>query len=279
MLSSFSVFFFFFLIAHALNPLNDYIRHFEPLSYDHQPVLDTLHRARRAAHLYDEEHPVANPQYAIDFNAHGRTFALRLKRDTHTSVFHPDLVIEDSNGRPMSVALDHLVTGYLADQPNSLVFGSVRKGVFEGRIHSMVPRPAVFYVEGSHKYFPEEPADIYLLGGERVNATHSSKYDLYDLVRSVQLASTTSPKPHSPVALPFHSVIYSSKHVVDGHRTHRNPLGKWLLSSCFLPFSQHYHQNTLPTDQCPTFDELPSGHFSDDGLLFGTLAPSKRSPL
>lgn len=227
-------FLFFFpdhSLAHALNPLNEYIRHYEPLSYDHQAT-STLHRSRRAADLYSKpehhhEDDDNSPTYVIDFNAHGRAFPLRLKRDTHSSVFHPDLVIEDGDGRPLSVSLDHLVSGHLANQPNSVVFGSVRSGVFEGRIHSTVPKPTVFYVERAHRYFAEaEPTAIYLLGSpERVNRTHSTNYNLYDLVSSVQRAATSSPAPQT-LPLPFHSVIYSSNNVVDAHRPKRNPLGK-----------------------------------------------------
>lgn len=176
--------------------------------------------------MYHHQHPEANPQYEIVFHSHGRHFKLKLKRDTE-SVFHRNLIIEDTDGRPVSVNLDHLVTGHLEGQPNSLVFGSVRDGIFTGKMHATLPEEDTFYVERSEKYFTtDRPVDIYLLDKTHVNATHSAKHNLYHIAESMALGHHTTPAKPLP-ELPFHSVIYSSKHVIDPHKSKRSPVGKW----------------------------------------------------
>lgn len=218
-----------------MNPLNHYIEHYEPLSYNHKPVLAKLHRSRRSTSSY-EHYNDADPEYEIVFHSHDRHFNLRLKRDID-SVFHSNMVIEDSDGQPISVNLDHLVTGHLHGQPNSLAYGSIRNGVFEGKIHSTLPNEEVFYVEKSHKYFTPDAVDIFLLDKSNMNGTHSAKYNLYHIAQSIALSRHTSPAK-SLAQLPFHSVIYSSKHVVDPHRSKRSPLGEylllWILGSRFM---------------------------------------------
>ncbi|KAF7489834.1 Disintegrin and metalloproteinase domain-containing protein 10 [Sarcoptes scabiei] len=200
-------------IGFALNPLSKHIIHYETLDYDPKPQLRILHRSRRAASFdYDYDHPDLNPLYSIDFEAHGRNLSLRLKRD-HRSVFHPNVLIEDGDGRPIQVHLDHLVTGHLLHEPNSLVYGSIRDGIFDGKIYSTIPNEEVLYVERANKYFTYKPIDIYLLDRRK----RKSNYNFYDLIKGIQLTkknSLTSPS----LSLPFHSVIYSSKHVRHHHQ-------------------------------------------------------------
>lgn len=113
----------------------------------------------------------------FQFEALGRKFRLKLEPDS-SSVFSDDLKIEGSDGSPVNVNLDHIYSGHLEDEPNSHVFGSIRDGVFEGRIQT--PN-GTFYVERSYKYF--KPGDS---------------------------QSGTGDPGVSP---PFHSVIYSSDEV------------------------------------------------------------------
>ena len=188
-------------------------------------MLNTLQRIRRTATGYQRDHSQANLQLAFNFFAHGRHFPIRVKRDTYHSVFHPDLIIEDGNGRELSIDL-FLVTGHLHNQPNSLVYGSVRDGIFSGTIHSTVPYSKVFYIERANKYFPAEPSIVYLLDQDHMNSSHSLNYNLYHLVRSVHLGASTTPVPQTRT-LPFHSIIYSSDHVVDPHHYKRSHLGKF----------------------------------------------------
>ena len=121
---------------------------------------------------YYDENPVR-----FEFDALGHNFRLKLKRDA-SSVFSDDLLVEGSDGKPVGVNLDHIYSGELEDVPNSHVFGTVRDGVFEGRIHT--PNET-FYVERSFRYF-------------------SPKNHAFE-----PRADRVSP--------PFHSVIYSADEV------------------------------------------------------------------
>lgn len=203
-----------------MNPLNKHIIHYETLNYDPEPHLAKLHQSRVAARLYHESHPEANPLYTIDLYAHGRHLPLRLKRDID-SVFHQDLIIEDGNSRPIKVNLDHLVTGYLHNQPNSLAFGSIRDGIFEGKLHSSLPDEDILYIERAGKYFTPDPVDIYLLD-ERTN---TSRNNFYELINGVAFNKLNTISQRNLPALPFHSVIYSSKHILDPFRHKRSSIG------------------------------------------------------
>nr|XP_027206139.1 disintegrin and metalloproteinase domain-containing protein 10-like [Dermatophagoides pteronyssinus] len=210
--------------ADALNPLNEHIIHYETLNYDPQPHLNALDRSRRSAKFFDnnnnENHqPHHHPLYAINFHSHGRNLSLRLKRDID-SVFHRNLIVEDGDGQPLQINLDHIVSGHLNNQPNSLVYGSINDGIFVGKIHSTVPNEETFYVEKASKYFQPDPIDIYLLDGR----TLKSKYNYPDLVKAIRLSKTTSTSTRLIPALPFHSVIYSSKHVKDPFHDQRSPI-------------------------------------------------------
>ncbi|KAK7601729.1 hypothetical protein V9T40_009170 [Parthenolecanium corni] len=128
--------------------LNRFIRDYETLSYDKEAVLQSHHRAKRS---------VTNPNSAVhlQFKAHSRTFNLRLKRDLNT--FADNLVIVDSHGSPLSPSqadTAHIYSGHLVGEPESLVFGSLLDGVFDGQIIS--PSMGTYYVEKASKYFPPE---------------------------------------------------------------------------------------------------------------------------
>ena len=167
------------VLGNALRPLNQYVEHYEPLTYE--PITSDQ--------SWVHSRPKRSPQpIAIDFKAHGKHFPLRLRPDSD-SVFHKDLVIEASDGRPIAVSLDHIVSGQLATEPRSQVVGHLRDGVFEGQIRTQ--NDDTYYVERAHHYF------------------NSSDYQL----------------KHNK-SLPFHSLIYSSKHVTDPYRHKRSTIGK-----------------------------------------------------
>lgn len=167
-----------------LRALNEYVAHYEPLSY--QPLIPTSDDHSRAKRSTTAT--TADPPIAIEFRAYGRHFPLRLSPDSD-SVFTKDLVIEASDGQPVAVSLDHIVSGQLATEPRSHVFGAIRDGVFEGRIRTQ--NDDTFYVERAHHYFDSSD--------HRLNQNKS---------------------------LPFHSVIYSAKHVADPYRHKRSTLGE-----------------------------------------------------
>ncbi|XP_046982630.1 disintegrin and metalloproteinase domain-containing protein 10 isoform X1 [Schistocerca americana] len=124
--------------------LNEYISRYEPLSYDRAEVHRAHSRARRSA-----PRPGVHP-LSIEFEARGRRFPLRLRRDT--AAFSDRLQVLGSAGQPLHVDTAHLYHGHLAGEPKSHVFGSVIDGVFEGKIYS--PSDGAFYVEKAHHFFP-----------------------------------------------------------------------------------------------------------------------------
>lgn len=142
-----------------LRPLNPFILHHEPLSYNskivherakrsvdaHQNVDNYLNRNDSKRVRLDDEPSIVH----INFYAHGKQFNLRLFKDVD-SVFSKDLIIEDPNGQRLDVNLDHIYSGYLDDEANlSKVYGHLVNGVFEGAIHST---NGTYYVERAHRY-------------------------------------------------------------------------------------------------------------------------------
>lgn len=119
--------------------LNEYVQHFEPLSYHS--------RTRRSVDGDDRVH--------IDFASHGREFNLELRRDL--SAFPDQLVIEDGAGRRLehleSKAHQNVFEGRVLGEPDSHVFGAVRDGVFDGQIKT--ENDGIYYVERVQKYFPD----------------------------------------------------------------------------------------------------------------------------
>lgn len=145
------VVFLFLLVPYieSANRLNEYIAHYEPLSYDVQVTQHAHNRVRRSAPSADD---TTNQQQLVhvQFHAHARQFQLRLRRDTH--VFSDRLRVDDAQGRPLQVDTAHIYHGDLIDEAGSSAFGSIIDGVFEGKIHS--PTAGNYYVEKSHHYFP-----------------------------------------------------------------------------------------------------------------------------
>uniref|UniRef100_A0A672GHP2 Disintegrin and metalloproteinase domain-containing protein 10 n=1 Tax=Salarias fasciatus TaxID=181472 RepID=A0A672GHP2_SALFA len=124
-------------------PLNNYIRHYEGLSYDTKALHTSHQRARRALSPQDRT-------VRLDFHAHGRYFNLRLKRDT--SLFSPDLVIEVS-GEEAPVDTSHIYTGEIFGEKDTLTHGSVVDGRFEGFIKT---HQGMYYIEPSERYLGDK---------------------------------------------------------------------------------------------------------------------------
>ncbi|XP_017776924.1 PREDICTED: disintegrin and metalloproteinase domain-containing protein 10 isoform X3 [Nicrophorus vespilloides] len=125
------------------NRLNEYIAHYEPLSYDHRDVHKAHLRARRSV--------VKDNAVHLSFAAHGRNFNLRLKRDL--AVFSDNLEVHGTDGKPIQVDSSHIYHGHIVGDSDSSVFGSVMDGVFEGKI---ITNKDSYYVEKAHHYFPHD---------------------------------------------------------------------------------------------------------------------------
>ncbi|KAG5323510.1 ADA10 protein, partial [Acromyrmex heyeri] len=129
--------------ANKTRRLNEYIRHYETLSYPVEEVHRSHLRAKRSINR--------DSTVTLKFRAHGKDFHIRLKRDSTT--FSNNLIIEGSTGeRQYNSDVSHVYQGNLVGEPGSHVFGSVSDGVFHGKIVS--PKSGAWYVERAHYYFP-----------------------------------------------------------------------------------------------------------------------------
>ncbi|KAJ8407705.1 hypothetical protein AAFF_G00267490 [Aldrovandia affinis] len=124
------------------NPLSNYIRHYEGLSYDTDTLHDKHQRAKRALSHEDKF-------IHLDFQAHGRHFNLRMKRDT--SLFAQDFRLEMS-GEETHYDTSHIYTGEIYGEKGSLSHGSVVDGKFEGFIRT---RQGTYYVEPTERYLKD----------------------------------------------------------------------------------------------------------------------------
>lgn len=170
------------------NVLSRHIRHFEPLNYDHHEV---HHRAKRDLDNHADD-AKSSPHIEVNFRAHNRDFKLKLKPDVET-VFAQEAIIENGDGDSVKSQLNlklSSLSGHLHDQPDeSLVHGSLKKGVFEGKIHTKDKN--IFYVERARKYLDDL-------------REHNEYF------RNIT----------KPEELDFHSVIYSAKDVQHPHKDH-----------------------------------------------------------
>lgn len=94
---------FYFLFTVAASRLNEYIRHFEALNY---PTHE-LHRS----HLRAKRSVTRDNTVSLKFNAHGKDFHLRLKRDLST--FSDNLLIEGPSGQEENLDTSHIYEGHL----------------------------------------------------------------------------------------------------------------------------------------------------------------------
>nr|CAB3219987.1 disintegrin and metalloproteinase domain-containing protein 10-like [Phallusia mammillata] len=138
------VFAFVLLSIHdyGVDCMNIHVSYFEHLSYDIHALKSQHERSKRS--LADVETPVK-----LKFEAHGRNFNIRLVHDD--TIFHPDLIVENSDGNQIDVNISHIYHGSLYGQKNSFVHGSIINGIFRGVIHE--PDRGKYYVEETHQFF------------------------------------------------------------------------------------------------------------------------------
>lgn len=117
--------------------LNEFVSHFEPLKYDRRKLEQTHRRVRRSLDKDSILH--------LDFKAYGRSFNLRLKRDT--TIFAPNLEV-DSEFDPAKV-----YKGHIDGHPNSMVHGFVHDGIFEGKIRLSDELHDEYHIEPSSDHF------------------------------------------------------------------------------------------------------------------------------
>ncbi|XP_052265783.1 disintegrin and metalloproteinase domain-containing protein 10-like isoform X5 [Dreissena polymorpha] len=137
----------FTILLHCLaecRVLDDYIRHYDVLTYDTQAVHDNHMRHKRSI----------DPHVQLEFRAFDKPLKLRLISDSG-AVFPPDFVL-DFNGTVGKPDLSFLYTGEVLGETGSQVHGSIIEGVFQGTIR--VPSDLeTYHVEKSHRFFENRP--------------------------------------------------------------------------------------------------------------------------
>ncbi|XP_064192462.1 disintegrin and metalloproteinase domain-containing protein 10-like isoform X2 [Anguilla rostrata] len=145
------------------NPLTKYVQHYEGLSYDTDALHTKHQRAKRA--LSHEDKFVH-----LDFQAHGRYFNLRMKRDT--TLFSQDFKVEMS-GEEMHYDTSHIYTGELFGEQGSLSHGSIVDGKFEGFIQT---RQGTFYVEPTERYLKDRDVPYHSIIYHEKDIVYPHKY-------------------------------------------------------------------------------------------------------
>ncbi|XP_077528051.1 disintegrin and metalloproteinase domain-containing protein 10-like [Haemaphysalis longicornis] len=133
-----------FETAVLLRRLNDFVHHYEPLSYE--PI--DMHRGRRWKRSVPGSSARRGSDIEFTFRAYNKEFKLRLQPDR--SAFSKDFILQTHRG-PIKNHLDHLYSGHVVGFPGSHVVGAVIGGVFSGRI-SLSRDGEQFYVERAGRY-------------------------------------------------------------------------------------------------------------------------------
>lgn len=120
--------------------LNEYIEHYEGLTYSTETLHNKHVRAKRSL----------DSSVTLHFFAHGREFHLRLRRDITT--FSHDAQLKESDGSLIDLDVSHIYEGQVIGDPDSYVHGSIIEGVFSGKIRT---RRATYFVDKSELYFNE----------------------------------------------------------------------------------------------------------------------------
>ncbi|XP_003425500.1 disintegrin and metalloproteinase domain-containing protein 10 isoform X2 [Nasonia vitripennis] len=219
--------------------LNEYIRHYEPLTYDAGEVHRNHLRAKRSA--------TRDNAITLKFRAHGRDFRLRLKRDLST--FSDNLVIIGPTSQREDLDISHIYEGHLIGEPGSHVFGSLSDGIFHGKIVS--PRDGAWYVEKSHYYFAPH---------ERNETRHSVIYheddveDPYESIRTgdskgcgitdevmewmERLQNSAEPETPAPPPPPPPPTTTTTT-IEENRRRHRRDAPHWSASAAETPVHKY----------------------------------------
>ncbi|KAK3094401.1 hypothetical protein FSP39_001269 [Pinctada imbricata] len=120
--------------------LDDYIRHYEELSYDTSDLHERHIRAKRST---------SDKSLSLKFKAHGRDFHLDLK--PCKSIFTPDHKLRHNNGTEESIDTSFIYDGVVVGAPDSSVHGAVIQGIFRGVVR--IPGDTNYHIESAHRFF------------------------------------------------------------------------------------------------------------------------------
>ena len=187
-------------------PLNEFINHYEPLTYPGKLLRAADRQLGRTYHL--------------GFAAHGRTFELNLRLDTSTLA--PDAQIVDGDEKSIGFDRDSLFVGELVGEPGSRVHGILHAdGTFTGKIYS---KDGVYFLESARKYF-DKPMDF-----------HSVIYKEKDVTYDVNFA-----KPKlAPVESNNIKNEVDDKRYLQSSRQRRATKSPYEDNTCFLSMEADY---------------------------------------
>ncbi|KAF1770706.1 hypothetical protein GCK72_002527 [Caenorhabditis remanei] len=140
----------FCLLYEDVYGLNNFIDNFETLNYRATHVANQVSRRKRSIDTASSHY---QEPIGFRFNAYNRTFHVQL-HPIDDSLFHEDHVADVDGGFADIKPSHFLYEGYLRDDPNSHVHGSVFDGVFEGHIQTGEGRR--FSIDKSAKYFERD---------------------------------------------------------------------------------------------------------------------------
>ncbi|XP_048748710.2 disintegrin and metalloproteinase domain-containing protein 10-like isoform X3 [Ostrea edulis] len=124
----------------VMRALDDYIQHYEELSYNTQKLHSKHMRAKRSTQ---------NKGLDLKFKAHDREFHLDLKPST--SVFTENFRSTHNNGTEDPVDLSILYEGSVVGEPGSHVHGAVILGIFRGTIR--IPGDTLYHIEPAYRFY------------------------------------------------------------------------------------------------------------------------------
>ncbi|XP_022312619.1 disintegrin and metalloproteinase domain-containing protein 10-like isoform X3 [Crassostrea virginica] len=133
------------LCSAEMRQLDDYIKHYEELSYSTQNLHNKHMRAKRST---------GSKSLDLKFKAHSREFHLDLKPST--SSFTESYRSTHNNGTEDPADLAILYEGSVRGEPGSHVHGAVILGIFRGTI--MIPGDTVYQIEPAYRFYGLEEA-------------------------------------------------------------------------------------------------------------------------
>lgn len=152
---------FFTQSSVSKQPLSNFIRHHEKLSYD---TSDVNRRSRRALELS----PFANVH--IKFKALSKNFSLHLSRNHE--IFAPGFKIVDGAGNKLDYDYSRFFHGNVEGFRHGHCLGIIHEGRFEGTIHV---EKDVYHVEPAERYF-QDPKDFHSVIYHGNDVEHTGKY-------------------------------------------------------------------------------------------------------
>ncbi len=150
--------------------LDNYITHYEGLSYDREQFFNNHHRVKHNTQQDNTLH--------LQFTAFGRNFILKLRPDS--TIFSEEAKLNGVNNMRQQFDTSYLYTGILEGDKNSHIYGSVIEKIFSGYIKTGTG--TTYWIEHADKYFPSSSVHFHSIiyvdnGKELLSPTEKGKGD------------------------------------------------------------------------------------------------------